>query len=205
MKDLRATAHSLSRKGQELQVQVMELRDDTEQVSGHLLLFGSPCNGCLVRIHSRCLYGDALQSDDCDCGPELELALDMIQAEEHGVLLYLEQEGRGSGLVVKAMGLRLAAEADVDTFTSYRMLGHPIDSRCYRRAAESLVKDLDLQSVRLMTNNPAKVEAARAVGLEVRQVRLRTAPRSARALRYMRDKQQLGGHDPAISESGDRQ
>ncbi|MGX1811641.1 GTP cyclohydrolase [Nocardia sp. NPDC055321] len=170
---------------------------------GHLIEFGThdAIDDCLVRIHSRCLYGDALQSDDCDCGPELDLAMDMIQGEGSGVLIYLEQEGRGSGLIVKAMGLRLGAQIGVDTFTSYKMLGHPIDSRSYEHAAEAL-SGLGLRSVRLLTNNPAKAHALREAGLGVREIPLWTAPRSERARRYMESKHRLGGHRPPAGASG---
>ncbi|MFF2550152.1 GTP cyclohydrolase II [Nocardia sp. NPDC058058] len=201
MKELQATAHSLTRKGRELSVRVSELRADPEtgagELLGHILVFGDPDQECLVRIHSRCLYGDALGSQDCDCGPELDLAMDLIQAEGHGVLVYLEQEGRGSGLIVKAMGLRLGAQIGVDTFTSYRMLGHPIDSRSYGHAAQAL-SGLGLRSVRLMTNNPDKVAALEEAGFAVVTVPLLTEPRSERARQYMEAKRRFRGHRSMI-------
>ncbi|MFC9993788.1 GTP cyclohydrolase II RibA [Nocardia sp. NPDC127526] len=182
----------------------MELRTDpagsTGPVLGHVLVFGNATDDCLVRIHSRCLYGDALQSDDCDCGPELDLAMDMIQAETTGVLIYLEQEGRGSGLIVKAMGLQLVARTGVDTFTSYRLLGHPIDSRSYEHAAAALSR-LGLRAVRLLTNNPDKVRALREAGLRVRAVPLQTTPRSERAREYMESKHRVRGHHLPVSQS----
>lgn len=196
MKELQATAHSLSRKGRELRVRVMELSD------GHVLVFGAPVDGCLVRIHSRCLYGDTLQSDDCDCGPELDLAMDMIQSEDGcGVLIYLEQEGRGAGLVVKAMGLRTGEQTGADTFDSYRMLGHPVDSRSYGHAAAAL-RDFGFRSVRLMTNNPDKVRALRDVGLSVQEVPLPTTPRSERARLYMESKRRIAGRHSQVGGSG---
>ncbi|WP_328395162.1 hypothetical protein [Nocardia sp. NBC_00416] len=63
---------------------------------GHLLIFGWPDDGCLVRVHSRCLYGEALGSQDCDCGPELHKSVDLFQEAGSGILVYLEQEGRGA-------------------------------------------------------------------------------------------------------------
>ncbi|MEC3956330.1 GTP cyclohydrolase [Nocardia sp. CDC153] len=183
MKELQATAHSLFRKGRELRVRVKEIRDETGV--GHLLIFGEPTDGCLVRIHSRCLYGDTLGSDDCDCGPEFQLALDMIQDEGgQGVVIYLEQEGRGLGLEVKARGLHVGERTGADTFDAYRLLGHPEDSRTYEHAAVALAK-LGLRSVRLMTNNPDKVQAVENAGLRVRAISLHTTPRSVRAARYM--------------------
>ncbi|WP_330180853.1 GTP cyclohydrolase II [Nocardia sp. NBC_01503] len=175
-----------------------ELDTGAGELLGHILVFGDPDEGCLVRIHSRCLYGDALGSQDCDCGAELDMAMDMIQAEGHGVLVYLEQEGRGSGLIVKAMGLRLGAQTGVDTFTSYRMLGHPIDSRSYGHAAQAL-SGLGLAAVRLMTNNPDKVAALEAAGFEVRTVPLLTEPRSERARLYMESKREVCGHRSSVS------
>ncbi|MEU6584847.1 GTP cyclohydrolase II [Nocardia sp. NPDC046763] len=179
-------------------VRVVELRDDPDgaagQILGHVLVFGHPGDGCLVRIHSRCLYGDALQSVDCDCGPELELAMDLIQDEDgQGVLIYLEQEGRGEGLVVKAMGLRTGEQTGADTFDAYRMLGHPIDSRSYGHAADAL-SDLGLREVRLMTNNPDKVQAVQDAGLKVEAVPLVTEPRSERAALYMEAKRRTTNH-----------
>ncbi|GAB2538895.1 GTP cyclohydrolase II [Nocardia heshunensis] len=189
MKELQATAHSLFRKGREMRVRVEEVGD--EAGVGHMLIFGEPVDGCLVRIHSSCLYGDALNSDYCDCGPELRLALDMIQGEGgQGVLIYLEQEGRGEGLEFKAMGLRLGEQTGVDTFDTfdaYRILGHPEDSRTYDHAAAALA-DLGLRSVRLMTNNPDEVKAVEKAGLVVKAIPLETEPRSERAARYMASK-----------------
>ncbi|MGW4245953.1 GTP cyclohydrolase [Nocardia sp. NPDC004722] len=183
MKELQATAHSLFRKGRELRVRVEEVCDETGV--GHMLIFGEPTDGCLVRIHSSCLYGDALDSDDCDCGPELKLAMEMIQDEDgQGVVIYLEQEGRGEGLAFKAMGLHVGEETGADTFDAYRILGHPEDSRTYDHAAAALA-ELGLRSVRLMTNNQDKVHAVENAGLVVEMVPLETKPRSERAALYM--------------------
>ncbi|MEV0466800.1 GTP cyclohydrolase II RibA [Nocardia tengchongensis] len=186
MKELQATAHSLFRNGRELRVRVTEVRDETG--IGHMLIFGEPVDGCLVRIHSRCLYGDVLASQDCDCGPELALAMDLIQQEGgQGVLFYLEQEGRGEGLEVKAMGLHIGEETGVDTFDAYRALGHPDDRRTYDHAAFALAA-LGLRSVRLMTNNPDKVAAVERAGLAVTAVPLVTEPQNERAAQYMEAK-----------------
>ncbi|WP_309231216.1 GTP cyclohydrolase II [Nocardia sp. SYP-A9097] len=184
-------------------MRVSDLRTDSGvgELLGHILVFGDPGEGCLVRIHSRCLYGDALGSQDCDCGAELDMAMDLIQDEGHGVLIYLEQEGRGSGLVVKAMSLRLGAQIGVDIFTSYRMLGHPIDSRSYGHAAQAL-SGLGIRSVRLMTNNPDKVAALERAGFIVTTVPLLTEPRSERARLYMESKRVVTGHCPPTGGQG---
>lgn len=95
------TQHYVSRKGRKLRLEVVDVGGNGEQ--GHVLIFGDQLpNNCLVRIHSRCLYGELLRSDDCDCAGELDMALDFIQDAGAGVLIYLEQEGRGAGLIVKA-------------------------------------------------------------------------------------------------------
>ncbi|WP_239476620.1 GTP cyclohydrolase II [Nocardia arizonensis] len=189
--NLAETEHRLTRKGRELRVRVGELPDGRD--GGHMLIFGGIADDCLVRIHSRCLYGDALQSDDCDCGPELDLAMDRIQQEDSGVLIYLEQEGRGAGLIAKALGLRESERHDVDTFTSYDRLGFPRDSRSYANAAAGLTA-LGLRRVRLLTNNPAKARAVESEGIRVVVEPLLTRPRSARARAYLRTKREDGRH-----------
>lgn len=187
--DLAETGHRLLRKGHDLRVRVMEL--PAERDGGHVLIFGEPTDDCLVRIHSRCLYGDALQTDDCDCGPALEKAMDSIQAAGSGILIYLEQEGRGAGLVNKARGLRTSQEHQVDTFGSYAMLGLPEDARRYEQAVTALQR-LGLTSIRLMTNNPDKVLAVQAAGIKVTVRVLHTRPRSTRAGAYLEAKRLIG-------------
>ncbi|WP_328400959.1 GTP cyclohydrolase II [Nocardia sp. NBC_00403] len=160
---------------------------------GYVLVFGELTDGCLVRVHSRCLYGDALGSDDCDCGPELDKALDLIQAAGAGVLVYLEQEGRGVGLIAKARGYQQSERTGSDTFASYEALGYPADARTYNHAAKSLVQ-LGLRSVQLLTNNPAKAEDFRLAGLTVTVIPLRTRPLSARAAAYLEAKRRRRRH-----------
>jgi 3,4-dihydroxy 2-butanone 4-phosphate synthase/GTP cyclohydrolase II len=179
------TEHRIRRNGQDLRVRVVEVNGDGER--GHLLLFGAVADGCLVRVHSRCLYGEALRSQDCDCGPELDKALDLIQAAGSGVLVYLEQEGRGAGLIAKALGYRESERSGADTFASYEALGYPADARTYVTTARALA-DLGLRSVQLLTNNPAKVEALRQEGLGVTAVPLRTRALSERARDYLEAK-----------------
>ncbi|WP_194818778.1 GTP cyclohydrolase II [Nocardia sp. XZ_19_385] len=188
---LAETAHRLTRKGRELHVQVLELADVRD--GGYVLVFGEIADDCLVRIHSRCLYGDALRSDDCDCGPELDKAMDLIQEEGSGVLVYLEQEGRGAGLIAKARGLRDGDLTGADTFTSYRTLGFPEDSRSYELAAKTLAA-LGLSAVRLLTNNPEKAHALRAANIAVTAVPLLTRARSARARQYLEAKRKRRRH-----------
>ncbi|MFI7004569.1 GTP cyclohydrolase II [Nocardia sp. NPDC050175] len=185
------TDHRFTRKANDQRVRVLELDDADER--GHLLVFGDITDGCLVRIHSRCLYGEVLGSDDCDCGPELDVALDRIQAARSGILVYLEQEGRGAGLIAKARGYRHSELCRTDSFTSYRELGYPVDARTYAVAARGLL-GLGLRSVTLLTNNPAKVEALQDAGLTVVVAPLITPVRSERARAYLEAKRVHRGH-----------
>lgn len=119
----------------------------------------------LVRIHSECMSGDVFGSSRCDCGSQFDAALDMIQAQG-GVLVYVRgHEGRGIGLRLKLAAYRLQDEGD-DTFAANRHLGQPEDARRYDVPAAALAA-LGLRRVRLLTENPHKVAAVRAAGLEV--------------------------------------
>ncbi|MFG1793457.1 GTP cyclohydrolase II [Nocardia sp. NPDC049149] len=193
------TDHRVVRKDNGLRIRVSELDDAGER--GHLLIFGDLTpEDCLVRIHSRCLYGEVLGSDDCDCGPELEAALDLMQRAGSGVLVYLEQEGRGAGLVNKARGYRHSERHALDSFTSYQELGYPVDARTYDAAARGLFA-LGLRSIQLLTNNPAKVDAVRAAGLDVVVLPMITPVRSARALAYLEAKRVHRGHMIPIADA----
>ena len=119
----------------------------------------------LTRLHSECLTGDAFHSLHCDCGKQLQAALAAIAAEGRGVLLYLRQEGRGIGLLNKIRAYQLQEEG-ADTVDANRMLGLPDDARDYGFAAGMLAR-MGVGKVRLLTNNPAKVNALVAHGIDV--------------------------------------
>lgn len=119
----------------------------------------------LLRLHSECLTGDALFSLRCDCGFQLEHSLQRIAAEGRGLLLYLRQEGRGIGLANKIRAYALQDLGD-DTVEANVHLGLPADARDYR-AAVALIRQLGLTRVRLLTNNPRKLEALVEGGVEV--------------------------------------
>jgi len=119
----------------------------------------------LARLHSECLTGDTLFSLKCDCGAQLQRALELISTEGRGALLYLRQEGRGIGLVDKIRAYALQ-DAGADTVDANRLLGLPDDARDYRIAADMLGL-LGIADLRLLTNNPAKVEALRGLGISV--------------------------------------
>lgn len=121
----------------------------------------------LVRLHSECLTGDAFSSSRCDCGPQLDAALETIQNHGWGCLLYLRQEGRGIGLHAKIQAYNLQ-DKGADTLDANLMLGHPADARDYTIAAEML-RGVGIEDVCLLTNNPDKVQSLQELGITVSQ------------------------------------
>jgi GTP cyclohydrolase II len=131
------------------------------------MVLGDIDNGepVLARVHSECLTGDVLFSQRCDCGAQLEGALKKIAAEGRGILLYLRQEGRGIGLVNKIRAYRLQ-EAGADTVEANLQLGFHADARNYELCQPMLAK-FGIREVRLMTNNPRKIDALTKLGVNV--------------------------------------
>ena len=117
----------------------------------------------LVRVHSECFTGEVLGSLRCDCGEQLDSALRLIAREGAGIVVYLRQEGRGIGLLQKMKAYNLQDQGH-DTVDANLLLGHEADERDYSLAA-CILKDLQVKSVRLMTNNPSKIEALEAEGI----------------------------------------
>ncbi len=122
-------------------------------------------NDVLVRVHSECFTGDVLGSLRCDCGPQLQTALHLIAEAESGIIIYLRQEGRGIGLLDKLRAYNLQDDG-FDTVEANLMLGHQADSRDYT-IASLILKDLGVQSIRLLTNNPQKIESLHDSGVTV--------------------------------------
>ncbi len=146
----------------------------------------------LVRLHSECFTGDLLGSLRCDCGQQLRGAIAEIAREGAGVLLYLAQEGRGIGLVNKLRAYRLQDDA-FDTVDANVMLGYDADERLYQPAAEML-RQLGLPKVRLLTNNPDKVEQLGRCGIEIAERVPHSFPANGHNEFYLRTKKQRSGH-----------
>ena len=129
----------------------------------------------LVRVHSECFTGEVLHSLKCDCREQLDYALRAIVNEGAGAVVYLRQEGRGIGLGNKIRAYALQKERGADTVDANRMLGFEDDLRAYHAAA-AVFRDLGIHSLRLLTNNPAKVEALQKEGLTVERVPVNIEP-----------------------------
>jgi GTP cyclohydrolase II len=146
----------------------------------------------IVRIHSQCLTGDVFHSLRCDCRQQLELALATIADKGAGILLYEQQEGRGIGLMAKLRAYELQDQGR-DTIEANLELGYKADCRHFELPAEML-RMLGVRAVRLMTNNPEKVEALVAAGIDVVERISAEVPSEPTFERYLRTKQEKMGH-----------
>jgi 3,4-dihydroxy 2-butanone 4-phosphate synthase/GTP cyclohydrolase II len=146
----------------------------------------------LLRIHSECLTGDVFGSKRCDCGEQLERAMQAIEEEGEGIVLYLRQEGRGIGIANKVRAYTLQDQG-ADTIEANEMLGFPADMRTYR-CAGCILSFLNVKSVRLMTNNPLKMEELGKHGVKVAErvpIEVAANPDNAR---YLATKKEQMGH-----------
>jgi 3,4-dihydroxy 2-butanone 4-phosphate synthase/GTP cyclohydrolase II len=175
--------------------------DDSE----HIALVHGDVSGpepVLTRVHSECLTGDVFGSDRCDCGPQLNEAMDTIVAEGRGVVIYLRgHEGRGIGLVAKLQAYQLQ-DGGRDTVDANLDLGLPADARHYGTATQVL-RDLGIASVRLMTNNPDKVDNLEDFGINVAARVPLTPHPNDHNIAYLLTKRDRMGHDlPDLEKDG---
>lgn len=163
--------------------------DNREHVA---LILGEVTSPILTRVHSKCLTGDTLGSLACDCGAQLRMSLELIQKAGSGALIYLDQEGRGIGLVNKIKAYAHQARG-LDTMQANRALGFAPDLREYSAAAD-ILRDLGIGNVALLTNNPEKVKGLKAHGIRVaRRVSLETEP-TTKNRGYLSTKKRKFGH-----------
>jgi len=152
-----------------------------------------PDEPVLVRVHSECLTGDVFGSTRCDCGGQLHTAMEKIQAEGKGVILYLRQEGRGIGLANKLRAYELQDRHHKDTVEANLALGFRADHRDYGVGAQILY-DLGIRRLRLLTNNPGKYVALKGYGLEIVERVPLEAPAGDANRKYLTTKKQKMGH-----------
>jgi|SRR5215472_2123389 len=146
----------------------------------------------LVRIHSQCLTGDVFASTKCDCGRQLHRTMQMIEAEGRGAIVYQQQEGRGIGILNKIRAYALQ-DRGADTVEANELLGLAVDAREYRQCAEILY-DLGLCQVKVISNNPLKLQAMEDAGLKVvERVSIEVEP-PENAARYLKTKKEKMGH-----------
>lgn len=165
-----------------------------ETISEHVaLILGTPDGSPpLVRLHSECLTGDVLGSLKCDCGPQLRVALTEIVESGWGILLYLRQEGRGIGLINKLRAYELQDQG-FDTVDANLRLGFAVDSRDFGVAARMLAL-LGLDTIRLLTNNPAKVSGLESSGITIVERVAHHMPANPHNERYLATKRDRTGH-----------
>ncbi|OPY90962.1 MAG: Riboflavin biosynthesis protein RibBA [Syntrophus sp. PtaU1.Bin208] len=187
-----ATATIPTRYGGEFKLTVYE--NDVDKLQHLAMVKGDiqPDDEVLVRVHSECLTGDVFGSERCDCGDQLHTAMEMIEKEGKGVIVYMHQEGRGIGLVNKIKAYELQ-EKGKDTVEANIALGFKPDLRDYGIGAQILV-DLGVRKMRLMTNNPKKIVGLEGYGIKVTErVPIEIAP-TDKNIRYLTTKKKKMGH-----------
>jgi len=185
-----------------VECEIAVFRDEHSLAEHVAVVIGQPdaANAVPVRLHSACLTGDLLGSLRCDCGEQLRTAVARIEALGGGVLLYLDQEGRGIGLPNKLRAYVLQ-DGGLDTVDADQHLGFLADERSYDVAA-ALLTELGYKRIRLLTNNPQKINSLRDHGIEVvgRLPLVTTSNRHNE--RYLRAKQERAGHLDVAEKSG---
>ena len=173
---------------------IIGYQNDVDRAEHVALVFGDVAGqpNILVRMHSKCLTGDVFGSQRCDCGPQLQRAMELIAREGRGVIVYLDQEGRGIGLLNKLRAYALQ-DAGADTVQANERLGFAPDLRNYGIGAQ-ILRDLGLSSIRVMTNNPRKLVGLEGYGLQiVERVPLIADPNSENQT-YLKVKRDKLGH-----------
>jgi 3,4-dihydroxy 2-butanone 4-phosphate synthase/GTP cyclohydrolase II len=168
---------------------------ETADEKAHVALLSGQVNGdepVLVRVHDECLTGDVFMSRRCDCGEQLDRAMQMVQESGRGVVIYLRQEGRGIGLAnkIRAYGLQ---DAGMDTVEANRALGFSPDGRDYTVAAE-ILRDLGVRHIRLLTNNPNKRQSLESQGFEIIEILPLLVTATEENARYLETKRSKLGH-----------
>jgi 3,4-dihydroxy 2-butanone 4-phosphate synthase/GTP cyclohydrolase II len=157
----------------------------------------------LTRVHSSCVTGDVLGSLRCDCGDQLEKALQMIEKEGQGVLLYMQQEGRGIGLTNKIKAY-MYQDRGIDTYSANVLLGFPADPRTYELAA-AMLKKFRILSIRLLTNNPQKIRDLEEFGVRIKErIPIEIPPNSFNRF-YLETKKDKFGHLLSLSTDENKQ
>ena len=177
------------------------IQDPETKIEHIALTMGDIANGqpVLARIHSECLTGDGFYSLRCDCGPQLQAAMKAIAQEGRGVLVYLRQEGRGIGLMNKIRAYALQDEG-ADTVEANKLLGLPSDMRRYD-GVKMLFNALGISKVRLMSNNPKKIESLGQLGIEVVERIPHHVGLNAINKNYLDTKVEKMGHFPDLLEN----
>ncbi len=173
---------------------VVGYRNDVDRAEHVALVMGDVSGrpGILVRMHSKCLTGDVFGSQRCDCGFQLQRAMELIAAEGRGVIVYLDQEGRGIGLLNKIRAYALQ-DSGADTVQANQHLGFAPDLRNYGIGAQ-ILRDLGLSSIRVMTNNPRKLVGLEGYGLEIAERVPLVASRTEENAGYLAAKKDKLGH-----------
>jgi 3,4-dihydroxy 2-butanone 4-phosphate synthase/GTP cyclohydrolase II len=173
---------------------VIGYRNDVDRAEHVALVMGEVAGqlGILVRMHSKCLTGDVFGSQRCDCGFQLRRAMELIAAEGRGVIVYLDQEGRGIGLLNKVRAYALQ-DSGADTVQANQHLGFAPDLRNYGIGAQ-ILRDLGLSSIRVMTNNPRKLVGLEGYGLEIAERVPLVASRTQENAGYLAAKKDKLGH-----------
>jgi GTP cyclohydrolase II len=170
------------------------LRDEQGVEEAVVLLKGTPGPGKvpLVRIHSQCLTGDTFGSLRCDCREQLEMALKQVGASDYGMVIYEEKEGRGIGLMNKLQAYQLQDQG-LDTIEANERLGFKADLRDYRLPV-GILQYYGVEAVRMLSNNPEKLQALESSGIRVKErVPIEATPHQART-KYLRTKREKMGH-----------